>query len=360
MEAIKGLARRTSQSLKEKVSRVDANPEDTSIEEVARKVSELVARSRSISEKLSYSIRLLEDLGKTLKEIGEEHRQAPDLAVESRQLAESVYEIGIRLIELSSEHRIGLQSNCIDLLTHFTKECVKLSNLEDVRRCNRLEYNFFKSKVNRLREKPPKDFSRIPRNEQILENWRIELSRATENYKIFSSQLYLKGRQSLDRSVFTMVQVLKSFFEGAFMRFRQIFSTSRLPEYPTNPILRPTPLPPDPPPAPQFAVSGASYPLPGGSHAFPRDEQEWAASRGSPPPLEGNSESVDDHAAGASVDANGDGDVSPQNPNDAALHSPAFRSDTLQRPPVDSSLPEVTPSRVSLDYPISPDEYERW
>ncbi|CCW68177.1 unnamed protein product [Phytomonas sp. Hart1] len=310
METIKGLARRTSQSLKEKVSGVDADPEDPLIEEVSRKVTDMSSRSRSISEKLSRSIRLLEDLGKTLKEIGEEHRQSPDLAAESRQLAEGVYEIGIKLVALSSEHRVGMQIDCIDLLTHFSKECAKLNNLEDVRRRNRLEYNFFKAKVNRLREKPPKDFSRIPRNEQILENWRIGVWRATENYKIFCSQLYLKGRQSLDRSVISMVQVLKSFFDTAFGEFRHLCNTSRLPEYSTNSVLRPTPLPPNPLPGP-FAGSILASSRLDSAHTLPREDQAPAAPHDSTLHLEERVEGLPNHTANPRVLSMNHNDAAP-------------------------------------------------
>ncbi|CAJ1010773.1 hypothetical protein Q4I28_006088 [Leishmania naiffi] len=260
MEALKGLARRTTQSLREMVSRTEVTPEEMRLTEVMAKVRMMETKGEMICEKVIQVARLMGELGTTLREIGEEYKGVPDLPKESRELADDVFEVGVKLVETSQEHQKGLKDNGFELLRSFVKQCAQLREVEDARRHHQLEYDFFKSKVQHLRSSQQRDFTRLPRNEQILENWRVELWRATECSKAMCSQLFVSGRQAIDRSVLTTIQVLHSFVEIASTGFSQTFQGVRLPTYPSAPILPPTALPPAPAPAPGLRPSlGPGY-----------------------------------------------------------------------------------------------------
>lgn len=246
METIKSLARRTQQSLRERLGQVEATPTEERLAEVSAKVRVMEQKSHSIAQKAVRAARLMEELGSTLKEIGEDYREVPDLAPESERLAAEVYNVGVKLLETSHEHQKGLKDNSFDLLSQFRKECDRMREVDATRRINQLEYDFFKTKVMALRRNPPADFSRIPRNEQIMENWRVELFRVTENNKALCSQLYLEGRRAIDMSVLTTVQVLNSFVQIASESFKATFYSAHLPQYPTAPVLPPSSLPPNP------------------------------------------------------------------------------------------------------------------
>lgn len=267
MESLKSFARRTTQGIREFVSRSGPSPVDVQIAEVTAKVRVMEAKSSSISEKVIRVARLMEELGTALREIGEEYRAVPDLAKESKDLAEDVYVVGTKLIETSQEHQIGLKDNSFELLLSFTKQCAKLREVEGERRHHQLEYDFFTEKVQDLRKIPQKDFTRLPRNEQIMEGWRTELWRVTEHNKALCSQLYVDGRRAIDKSVLTTIQVLHSFVDIASTGFSQTFQNVRLPSYSTVPVLPPCSLPPPPsqsrdpstgPPGPP-APTGVSY-----------------------------------------------------------------------------------------------------
>ncbi|KAG5473328.1 hypothetical protein CUR178_03248 [Leishmania enriettii] len=244
MEALKGIARRTTQSLREMVSRTEVTPEEMRLTEVMAKVRVMETKGEVICEKVIQAARLMGELGTTLREIGEEYKGVPDLPKESRELADDVFEVGVKLVETSQEHQKGLKDNGFELLRSFSKQCAQLREVEEARRHHQLEYDFFKSKVEYLRTSPQKDFTRLPRNEQILENWRVELWRATERSKAMCSQLFVAGRQAIDRSVLTTIQVLHSFVEIASTGFSQTFQGVRLPTYPSEPVLPPAALPP--------------------------------------------------------------------------------------------------------------------
>ncbi|CAG9578573.1 conserved hypothetical protein [Leishmania major strain Friedlin] len=284
METLKGFARRTTQSLREMVSRTEVSPEEMRLTEVMTKVRILETKGEMICEKVIQAARLMGELGKTLRDIGEEYKGVPDLPKESRELAEDVFEVGVKLVETSQEHQKGLKDNGFELLRSFAKQCAQLREVEDARRHHQLEYDFFKSKVQYLRSSPQRDFTRLPRNEQILENWRVELWRATEHSKALCSELFVSGRQAIDRSVLTTIQVLHSFVEIASTGFSQTFQGVRLPTYPKAPVLPPAALPPAPAPSTPYAYSSqtavavstgaiiptspaAQVPMPGASYA---------------------------------------------------------------------------------------------
>ncbi|KPA83463.1 hypothetical protein ABB37_03087 [Leptomonas pyrrhocoris] len=263
METLKGFARRTTQSLREMVSGGESSPADARLTEISSKVKTMEAKGEVICQKVIQAARLMEELGTTLKELGEEYKGVPDLPKESRELAEDVFIVGIKLMETSQEHQKGLKDNGFELLRAFSKQCAHLREVEETRRHHQLEYDFFKSKVQDLRSVPQKDFTRLPRNEQILESWRVELWRVSEQSKALCSQLYVDGRRAIDRSVLTTVQVLHSFVEIASSGFAQTFQSVRLPSYPLEPVLPPTALPaapaPSSSPAVHYGASGGSY-----------------------------------------------------------------------------------------------------
>ncbi|KAG5498835.1 hypothetical protein JKF63_03124 [Porcisia hertigi] len=267
MEALKGFARRTTQSLRDMMSRAEMTPDEMRLMEVMSKVRMMETKGEVICEKVIRAAQLMGELGTTLREIGEEYKGVPDLPKESRDLAADVLEVGVKLLETSQEHQKGLKDNGFELLRNFAKQCAQLREIEEARRHHQLEYEFFKSKVHDLRSSPQKDFTRLPRNEQILENWRVELWRVTEQSKAMCSQLFVAGRQAIDRSVLTTIQVLHSFVEIASTGFSQTFQGVRLPTYSSTPVLPPTALPP--PPAPSHRTpTVAGYDAPATSALF--------------------------------------------------------------------------------------------
>ncbi|PWU96743.1 hypothetical protein C4B63_18g142 [Trypanosoma cruzi] len=261
MEAIKGLARRTTQSIREKVKNREATGHDELLEVTSKKVLQYQKSGEVICSKLIRAAGLIEELGRLMKDVGEEYQSVSDLPQESSQLATDVLDMGTKLVATAQEHQKGLKEEGFDVLNAFIKNTSKLRDAEEARRKNRLEYDFFRQKVLELRSCPPKDTSRIPRNEQKMENWRVEFWRATENHKAVCSQLYVEGQRAIDLSVLTLTKVLGSFMNIAGDGFKQQFVNARLPVYPTAPILTPAPLPPNPMPAFQPLYNAGATPL---------------------------------------------------------------------------------------------------
>ena len=275
MDAIKGLARRATQSLREKVSNADQTNDDK-LNDGVRKVRLFEKSSVTISDKVLKIARIMEELSTALRDIGEEVRQCPDLAPESAQLAEDMFNFGSTLLAKAQEHQAPLKDQAFDILGQFIRELPKLKDAEEDRKKKQLEYDFFRQKVLELRKSPPKDFTRIPRNEAILENWRQELWKSTENNKSVVSNLYAQGQRAVDQAVLTVAQVVGSFASLVSAGAKAQFVNARLPIYSNAPLLQPAPLPPNPLPPFQPPGTYQNSPPPAQYTATPDPStQQW-------------------------------------------------------------------------------------
>lgn len=259
MDAIKGLARRATQTFREKVTSAETT-NDEKLNDVCKKVRLMEKNAVTLSDKVLRVAKLIEELGALMKDIGEEFKSVPDLSPETQQIADDTLTFGTTLVQKATEHQQPLKEHAFDALGAFVRDIVKLRDAEDDRKKKQLEYDFFRQKVLELRKSPPKDFTRIPRNEQILENWRVELWKSTENTKTVASTLYSQGQRALDQSVLTVGQVLNSFLNIAASGAKHTYGNARLPLYSSAPVLTPAPLPPNPLPPFQYPNSAAPPP----------------------------------------------------------------------------------------------------
>ncbi|ESL06800.1 hypothetical protein TRSC58_05520 [Trypanosoma rangeli SC58] len=156
MEAIKGLARRTTQSFREKVTQRDTYDRDESLDVARKKILQYQRFGQVVCIKLIRAAELIEELCKILKDVGQEYQNVPDLLPESSQLAADVLDVGTKLFATAQEHQKGLKEQGFDVLNSFIKNTSKLKDAEEVRRKNQLEYAFFRQKVLGLRAVPPK------------------------------------------------------------------------------------------------------------------------------------------------------------------------------------------------------------
>lgn len=265
METIKSFARRTTQTLREKVGNASTTAQDDALRDACKVVLKYKETGELICTKILRLAELMEELGKITKDIGDAYMKLPELQPESGQLAADIFDVGSKLVLTAQEHQKGLKEQCFDVLTSFLKEASMMKTVEERRRNNRLEYDFFRQKVLGLRQNPPKDITRIMRNEERMENWRVKLWEATEHNKAVCSKVYSEGQRAIDLSVLTFTQVLGSYLNIAGNGFKQQFVNARLPVYSTAPILPPAPLPPSPhqryqPPFPPALPPGV-YPL---------------------------------------------------------------------------------------------------
>ncbi|CUI14404.1 Hypothetical protein, putative [Bodo saltans] len=261
MDALKGLARRATQTFREKVSNADSTS-DGGLIDTTKKVRQFEKTAVTLSDKVLRVAKLIEELGSLVRDIGEEYKQMPDLFPETQQLADDTLAFGTTLVQKAQEHQAPLKDHAFDLLGNFIKDIQKMRDIEEDRKKKQLEYDFFRQKVLELRKSPPKDFTRIPRNEQILETWRTELWKSTEANKAIVSMLFSQGQRAIDQSVLTVGQVLNSFLNIAASGAKHTYGNARLPLYPVAPLLTPAPLPPNPLPPFQYPNTTGQPPAP--------------------------------------------------------------------------------------------------
>ena len=276
MEALKGIARRATQTVRDGLSTNQISEEDRVLAETTTKIHHYERVGSSINEKLIRVSRLYTELGNLMKSISEDYRGIPEKSPENEAVINGMTEASNQLLIKGLEFQATLKEYAQNPISMFLKEVPKLRELEEDRASKKLEYEFFRSKVLELRKDPPKDTSRIPRNEQILENWRVELWKSTEANKAAASSLYIQGRQVVDRSVLVMIQTSGNFVHSTVGCLKQHLFNASLPEYPTIPVLPPAPLPPNPmpplltsqqplywqgqPPQAQYLVASSVYP----------------------------------------------------------------------------------------------------
>lgn len=287
MEAIKGLARRATQSVRDNLSTQHVSEEEKILSDITAKVHQYERAGLAINDKLGRISRLYGELGQLLREIAEEYNNIPDKFPETEATCTGLLQASSQLVSKGAEFQNTLKEHSQNPISMFLKEIPKLKDVEEDRGKKKLEYEFFKAKVLELRKDPPKDSTRIPRNEQILENWRVELWKATETNKAAVSALYSQGKQVIDRSVLVLIQTTGNFVHSSAGCLKQHLFNIKLPVYPQGSVLLPSPLPPNPlPPFQQpILVSGpvvAQWQAPGGwaSPAQPVNpqapQQQWA------------------------------------------------------------------------------------
>ena len=279
MDAIKSIARRATQTVRSTISEGGKSDEDKAIDDTRAKILQYERVSTVIGMKLDRIGTLYEELGRLLAEVASDYRDAPDKAPEAEDLSRDLQTAGKEIEAKGKEFRKKLKEDAQDPLTMFLKEIPKLREIEEDRHNKHLEYDFFKTKVMELRSKPPKDTSRIPRNEAILESWRVEHWRATETNKAAVSSLYSHGRQTIDRSCLVLAQTTGLYVHGATAIIKKSLFNAKLPVYDQGPKLTPTPLPPNP--LPPFQQPAPQYALPGNNWQQP---QSWSQPGGQAPP----------------------------------------------------------------------------
>jgi hypothetical protein len=253
MDAFKGVFRRATQSTKEKTGSVEATVDTASID-----VNKRIVQFQKTSVVLSEKVRKLEEallvVGTMCREIGEEYRamavgepgQQPPMYDGVVALSGELAAFGAEVHAKSTEMQKNLREHAFDPMTNFLHDLPLLKSLEEDRRKKQLEHDFFKTKVEGLIKDPPKDFSRIPRNEMIRENWRQQLHQASEGLKIGLSKSYAAGQQAVDGTVYCVAMTMGN-WAGAMANGCGRFAQAQLPAYPAQPILVAEQLPPPPP-----------------------------------------------------------------------------------------------------------------
>nr|CCC91156.1 conserved hypothetical protein [Trypanosoma congolense IL3000] len=243
MESLKGIARRVTQSIKEKVNNAELTKEDEALRSASTKVRQLEKVGKSLEAKFIRASALLEELSGILKEIGSEYLCVPDIQPESEKIARDMFSLGNRLMESSISQRRELKEEGTDMLTSFLKNVAVLNESEEMYRKLRLEYNFQREKVWKLRREEGKDSDRLVRNESRLEDWHVRLWSAGEKSRSSCSRLYYDGRTSIDLSILGFTRVLREYFGALGTQMKEKFSVMQLPTYSTEPILPPTQMP---------------------------------------------------------------------------------------------------------------------
>jgi hypothetical protein len=245
MESIKGLARRATQSTKERFG-ADST-KDIRIEEVTKKITGFSRASTKMSDKVTRLGRVFEELGMILSDLAADYKSTtPAPGCEMDKLADEMAAMGAEVTEKSKEFHKILKENAFDPITGFLKELPKAKLAEDEQKKVQLEFDFFRNKVTELKRSHQKDPTRIPRNEAILEKWRVDLHNSTEKSKSVVSELFAQGQKVIDMALFTVSQCVGNYSTYVTALSTQHFLGARLPVYPTAPILLPTPLPPSP------------------------------------------------------------------------------------------------------------------
>lgn len=244
MDAFKGVFRRATQAAKEKIGSADAT-EDSQLAEIAKKIRLFEKTGVHLSDKITRISRNMEELMTQLKEFGDSFKQITEPGSEMSSLADELMNVANESQAKVAELQKGLRDS-FDNIGAFLREVPKLKEVEEDRKKKQLEFDFFKTKVAELKKSPPKDYTRIPRNEGILENWRVELWKSTENCKAVASGLYIGGMRCLDVSAYTVAMTLSNLWNAQLQMAKLHFVNARLPVYPAAPVLQPSPLPPNP------------------------------------------------------------------------------------------------------------------
>lgn len=264
MDAVKGVFRRANQSIKEKSGKVE-NSTDKEVLNAMNRVRSMATAGNGMMDKVAKLSRAMEDVGALTIGIAEDYKNQVVEGLTAPEMVQLMVEMnacGQEIVGKAQELQRSMKENAYDNIGAFAKEVPNLKNLEEDMTKKQLEYDFFKNKVNELCRNPPKDSTRIPRNEGIRENWRQQHWHAQEHLKQVISNLHSNGMRSMDTCVYTVAMTLGNFSGYTVNSAKNHFVNARLPTYNTTPLLPPAQIPPPPPPfqQPQQQAYGGGQP----------------------------------------------------------------------------------------------------
>jgi hypothetical protein len=188
-EQVKGFCRRQTQTVNEKYRGVRATRDEAVDAQVAQ-AHAYRAFTKSLAERLARIGTNFDDTIVCLEAIKNEAAmvQNQELSDMAKRMEMLCLDLRVKSAALNDAFR---QQN--EYLKTFVMEGAKLDAMLADRKAKLLEFDFFVNKVNGLRADPPKDPSRIPRNEARVTEWRQLYEDANERTKQLTTTLLQNG-----------------------------------------------------------------------------------------------------------------------------------------------------------------------
>lgn len=195
-EKVKGFCRRQTQKVNESYRQAYSTKDDESdaghrrIQTYRRVAQSVAARMDQFNNTMATAIALMESMKEELKLVD----------VEDVNTTASKLELACLAMRKNQD---SLQASLTDAsvkLRKYCDECVGIDNMAEDRKAKKLEYDFFKNKLDKLRQHPPSDPARIPRNEARLNEWQAAYDEANDRLKNLAHNLTLQGIRTLSES----------------------------------------------------------------------------------------------------------------------------------------------------------------
>lgn len=204
-EVVKGFCRRRTQQFREEVSKAAAPTVDPDVEAKCQAYLHLRSTTGTISSKLRELNMHVAGANRCINEIQLALKPPVATGVQSFvPLQDEELDIIAKKLEVfvldAAERERALSATLLESaaeLARFVEEAQQYEALQEVRRDNMLEYDFFRDKVEDLRKSPPSDGTRLPRNETRLEDWKMRYQDATNRLMNFMNNSSQAGHNAL-------------------------------------------------------------------------------------------------------------------------------------------------------------------
>jgi len=196
-EVVKGFCRRRTQQFREEVSKDAAPTVDPDVEGKCRSYTHLRTTAATIGTKLRELNMHVAGANRCILEISQALKTPIDGADDELDIISKKLEV--YSLDVAEKER-ALSAALVDSaaeLSRFVEEANQYEALQELRKDNMLEYDFFRDKVAKLRESPPSDGTRIPRNEMRLEDWKVKYQDATNRLMNFMNNSAQGGKNGL-------------------------------------------------------------------------------------------------------------------------------------------------------------------
>ena len=211
-DQVKGFFRRKTQKFTE-TYRNASKTTDPVVDQNVATVMEFQKRIRSLHSNMNGLGNALNQTLAMMDAVKDDLAALGAASVENLTEGSKCLEMAVRDMRSKLENLQGQFAKDTESRVQFDKDCERLKAILEERKTTMLEYDFFRNKVAALREKPPADTARIPRNEARLDDWGKQYDTQTEKVKQLCQQLIGGGARLSTSTGATIMGETGRFFD---------------------------------------------------------------------------------------------------------------------------------------------------
>ena len=195
-ETVKGFCRRQTQNFKENFQHA-SKTEDAEFDSIYQRFQSTFSQAKRVSSRVVGVHHDLVDVIGHYDKLKDDLNMGDVNSVQSSEMQTAAKRVELATLDFRQKFGALDQTlqDTIAQLSKYQQEATQVTNVIDDRKMKMLEFDFFRNKLSDLRANPPADTTRIPRNEQRLNEWSTAYQEANARCKQMLINLHENGEK---------------------------------------------------------------------------------------------------------------------------------------------------------------------